>query len=85
MINKQVPDDAPEFELKSGESVRLLDVISELKFSQSNGETKRLIQQGGVSIDDEKVEEVGLEFSLSKGDEKVLKVGKRKYAILKGV
>ncbi len=85
IINKQVPDDAPEFEIKAGETVRLLDVISDLKFSQSNGETKRLIQQGGVSIDDEKVEEVGVEFSLSKGDEKVLKVGKRKYAILKGV
>lgn len=84
IINKQVPDDAPEFELKAGEVARLLDIISGLNFSQSNGETKRLIKQGGVSIDDEKVTDIGLEISLSEGQEKVLKVGKRKYAILKG-
>ena len=85
IINKQVPDDAPVFEIQSGELVRILDVISTLKFSQSNGETKRLIQQGGVSIDDEKVTEVGFEFTISNSDEKVLKVGKRKYAIIKGI
>lgn len=84
IINKQVPDDAPEVKLKGGEATRLLDIISELNFSQSNGETKRLIKQGGVSIDDEKVNDIGLELTLSTGDEKVLKVGKRKYAILKG-
>ncbi|MBO6522968.1 MAG: tyrosine--tRNA ligase [Balneolaceae bacterium] len=84
IINKQVPDDAPELELKADEATRLLDIISELNFSQSNGETKRLIKQGGVSIDDEKVGDIGLELSLSSGEEKVLKVGKRKYAILKG-
>tara|TARA_R110000868_G_scaffold306734_1_gene568042 strand:+ start:71257 stop:72471 length:1215 start_codon:yes stop_codon:yes gene_type:complete len=85
IINKQVPDDAPGFEIKAGESARILDIISELNFSQSNGETKRLIQQGGVSLDDEKVNDVGFELSLDSGDEKILKVGKRKYAILKGV
>lgn len=84
IINKQVPDDAPEFEISAGESARILDIISDLNFSSSNGETKRLIQQGGVSIDDEKVSDIGLEISLSSGEEKVLKVGKRKYAILKG-
>ena len=84
IINKQVPDDAPEYVLTGGEAMRVLDIISELNFSQSNGETKRLIQQGGVSIDDEKVNDIGLELSLSSGEEKVLKVGKRKYAILKG-
>lgn len=85
IINKQVPDDAPEFELHSGKSVRLMEIISELNFSPSNGETKRLIKQGGVSLDDEKISDFGLELSLNAGDEKVLKVGKRKYAILKGI
>ena len=85
VIKKQVPDDAPEFEIPAGESMRILDVISELNFTQSNGETKRMIQQGGVSIDDDKVSDIGMELSLEPGDEKVLKVGKRKFAILKGV
>lgn len=82
VINKQVPDDAPEFELDSPK--RIMEIIGELKFSPSNGETKRLIKQGGVSIDGEKVTDFGLEVSVDAGAEKVLKVGKRKYAILKG-
>lgn len=85
VINKQVPDDAPELEVKSGEATRLLDIISELNFTQSNGESKRLIKQGGVSIDDEKVGDFTIELTFEAGDEKVLKVGKRKYAILKGI
>lgn len=85
VINKQVPDDAPVMELTSGTPKRLMEIISELKFSPSNGETKRLIKQGGVSLDDSKVSDPGLEITLSESEEKILKVGKRKYAILKGV
>lgn len=85
VINKQVPDDAPVMELTSGTPKRLMEIISELKFSPSNGETKRLIKQGGVSLDDSKVSDPGLEVTLSESEEKILKVGKRKYAILKGV
>ena len=82
VINKQVPDDAPELVLDG--SKRIMEIIGELKFSPSNGETKRLIKQGGVSIDGEKVTDFGLEVTVDAGAEKVLKVGKRKYAILKG-
>lgn len=83
VINKQVPDDAPELKVEG--SKRIMEIIGELKFSPSNGETKRLIKQGGVSIDGDKVTDFGLELSVGSGEEKVLKVGKRKYAILKGV
>ena len=82
IINKQVPDDAPEY-IISG-SRRIVEIIGDLKFSPSNGETKRLIKQGGVSIDGEKITDLGFELSIRSGAEKVLKVGKRKYAILKG-
>ncbi len=85
VINKQVPDDAPEFEITNGEPTKIMDIISELKFSPSNGETRRLIKQGGVSLDGNKVQDVHMELSLNAGDEIVLKVGKRKFAILKGV
>lgn len=82
IINKQVPDDAPEY-IISG-SRRIVEIIGDLKFSPSNGETKRLIKQGGVSIDGEKITDLGFELLITSGAEKVLKVGKRKYAILKG-
>lgn len=85
VINKQVPDDAPEFEIKSTEPLKIMDIISELKFSPSNGETRRLIKQGGVSLDGDKVQDVHMDVSIAAGEETVLKVGKRKFAILKGV
>ena len=85
VINKQVPDDAPDFEIKSAEPMKIMDIISELKFSPSNGETRRLIKQGGVSLDGDKVQDVHMDVSIAAGEETVLKVGKRKFAILKGV
>lgn len=84
VINKEVPDDAPVFEFSSGESHRLLDLINETGFTSSNGETKRMMKQGGVSLDDEKITDLGLEITLAAGEERTLKVGKRNFGILKG-
>lgn len=83
VINKEIPDDAPTFEFDEGSTVRLLDVISETGFTQSNGETKRLIKQGGVSVDDEKIKDINYEITFDSGSEFELKVGKRKYARIK--
>lgn len=82
VVNKEIPDDAPVIEFEPGSSVRLLDIISDANMTQSNGETKRLIKQGGVSVDDEKVNDINLELTFNEGDEYTLKVGKRKYAKL---
>ena len=83
VIQKKVPDDAPEYKLKGGQEYRILDIISALKFSPSNGEAKRLIKQGGVSLDDVKITDVNYGFVAKEGNEQVLKVGKRKFALLK--
>ena len=83
IIQKKVPDDAPVYELASGEEYRLLELISELGFSPSNGETKRLIKQGGVSLNEKKITDAGHTIIASAGDEFILKVGKRKFAVLK--
>lgn len=83
VVQKKVPDDAPEYELKSGQEYRILEIISALKFSPSNGEAKRLIKQGGVSLDDVKIMDVNYSFIAEEGNEQVLKVGKRKFALLK--
>lgn len=84
VINKQVPDDAPVFELSTGEEHRLLDVVNETGFSPSNGESKRMMKQGGISLDDEKIQDMGYTFSIVSGEEKVIKVGKRNFGILRG-
>lgn len=84
VINKEIPDDAPVVELTAGEAHRLLDIIAGANLTQSNGETKRMMKQGGVSVDDEKISDINFELTPKSGDEYSLKVGKRKYARLVG-
>jgi len=83
VINKEIPDDAPVYEYESGENVRLLDIISDTGFTESNGQTKRLMKQGGISIDDEKITDKGYEIAFDEDTEFTLKVGKRNFAIVK--
>ncbi|SMO61968.1 tyrosine--tRNA ligase [Gracilimonas mengyeensis] len=83
VINKEVPDDAPEFQFETGEELRLLDIISETGFTSSNGETKRMIKQGGVTLDDKKITDKNYSLTFKEGDEFTLKVGKRNFGILK--
>lgn len=83
VINKEIPDDAPTFEYEAGTEVRLLDIISETGFTDSNGQTKRLMKQGGVSIDDKKITDKGFSITFEDDTEFTLKVGKRNFAIVK--
>jgi tyrosyl-tRNA synthetase len=82
VIKKDIPDDAPVFEFEAGSTHRLLDIISDAGFTASNGETKRMMKQGGISVNDEKINDINYEISFSDGDEIHLKVGKRKFAKL---
>jgi len=83
VINKEISEEAPTFTYDAGTEVRLLDIISDTGFTSSNGETKRLIEQGGVSLDDEKVRDKNFSISFEKDTEHVLKVGKRNFCYLK--
>ncbi len=82
VINKDIPDDAPEFNFEPGSTHRLLDIIARTSFTSSNGETKRLMKQGGVSLNDEKIKDPGYSISFEGGEELDLKVGKRNFARL---
>ena len=83
VIGDEIPDDAPTLEYEAGKEVRLLDIVSDAGFTSSNGETKRLIKQGGISIDDEKISDKGYSVTFAGDTEFTLKVGKRNYAIVK--
>ena len=76
-VKKDIPDDIPEFR-KPGGSFRLTDLITELGLAESKGAAKRLIQQGGVQFDGNKITDFKAEVEIS--GEAVLKVGKRKFA-----
>jgi len=80
-INKGIPDDIPEYIPAAGlNEIGLLELIVSVKFAASNGEARRLVQQGGVSIDGEKISDP--KSSISLDVEKILKVGKRKFVKL---
>ena len=74
-IKKDIPDDIPEYVLSSAET--LVSIMVGNNLVSSNGDAKRMIKQGAVKLDDEKVSDMSLE--ISPGSEKVLKVGKRKF------
>jgi tyrosyl-tRNA synthetase len=74
-IKKDIPDDIPEYALSSTET--LVSIMVGNNLVSSNGDAKRMIKQGAVKLDDEKVSDMSLE--ISPGSEKVLKVGKRKF------
>jgi tyrosyl-tRNA synthetase len=82
VVNKEVPDDAPHFLFPKG-GHRLLDIINETKLAPSNAEAKRIIKQGGVTVDDEKITDMNRTILIDDNN-KVLKVGKRNFGILKG-
>ena len=73
--NKGLPSDIEEVKVEQGKNI--LDLLVELKFVQSKGEAKRLIQGGGVKIDGEKIADMA--YTLNFTDSVILQAGKRKF------
>ena len=75
-----IPDDMPEIIL-DGKEVLLAKLIADNGLAESGGEARRLISQGAVTIDGEKVSDPTSHLELDK-PEAILKVGKRRFARL---
>lgn len=78
---KELPDDIPEIVLIKGEEYTLSNIISENEMAKSASEGKRLIKQGAVTMDGEKISDPVFKF-IADNDEYILKVGKRRFAKL---
>ncbi|MBY6204682.1 tyrosine--tRNA ligase [Halomonas denitrificans] len=78
--DSQLPDDLPETELAAGDDGELgiAAALTAAGLTGSNSEAFRMIQQGAVRIDGEKVSDRGL--MLPEGFTGLLQVGKRKFA-----
>jgi tyrosyl-tRNA synthetase len=76
-INKGIPDELEEFRIGNNKEINILDLIILVDFAPSKGEARRLVTQGGVSIDGEKISDVQYNVSVIQG--MILKVGKRKF------
>ncbi|HUU72114.1 MAG TPA: tyrosine--tRNA ligase [Burkholderiales bacterium] len=74
-----LPEDMPEFDLPADASPpALYQVLKQVGLTSSTSEAMRMIEQGGVRVDGEKVTDKNLR--ISKGKTVVLQVGKRKFA-----
>ena len=74
-------EDMPSQEIQvDGESLGLLNLLTQAGLTKSNGEARRLVQQGGITIDDEKVTDPGVEIAKVRLQEGItVKKGKKVY------
>lgn len=63
------------------EGIGILDLLKNIGLTKSNSEGRRLVEQGGISIDDEKVKDIGTTITLEDfSDGKILiRRGKKVY------
>jgi len=78
---RQVPTDVEEKELPVSSEPQLVSkVIAAAGLAATNKEAQRLIAQGGVLVDDVKVDNVKQTIDAAAGKSYLLKVGKRRFA-----
>ena len=80
----QLPEDLPEVVISasalSGSKIWIARLITQAGFAKSSSEARRLVQQGGVRLEGERITDPTLEIALRSGS--VLQVGKRRFAKL---
>lgn len=73
-----IPDDIPEISLAGEGGIGVVAVLKQAGLTASTSEAIRMIEQGGVRLDGDKLTDRGL--MLKSGAVVVLQVGKRKFA-----
>lgn len=75
--NKNIPQAIPTAKPWGSEPRGICKILTENSLTSSTSEARRLIQQGAVSVDGEKIPDVNLE--LNGGREYFIKVGKKRF------
>lgn len=79
-VKKEIPDEIEETTMAAG-NYNLSDLLVNTNLASSKKEAKRLIEQGGVKLNSEKVSDTNAEIELK--DEILLQVGKRNFLKVK--
>jgi tyrosyl-tRNA synthetase len=81
-IRREMPDEIPEIVINDNlDEMNILDVLIKINFAASRGEARRLVMQGGVSVNNEKIDEITRSIELA--EDTIIKVGKRKFIKIK--
>jgi tyrosyl-tRNA synthetase len=75
----KAPEDSPVVKLPRGAAKRLSVLLLDLGLASSRAEAERLIKQGGVEIDNQRIDDVKKEIELAKASEFLLRAGKKKF------
>ncbi len=77
-IKKELPDEIPEMEwTRANGNISITDLITQVSFAPSKSEARRLVQQGGVTFNNQKISDPSTTVIIEKDN--ILKVGKRKF------
>ena len=76
----EIPDNIPEKILKTKEAIPLANILKDIDMVSSTSEALRLINQGAVKIDQQKVESKDYDFGLD--EKKLVQIGKKKFIYL---
>jgi tyrosyl-tRNA synthetase len=83
-IKKDLPDDMPEVRVNTeGGEIAIVRLLTETGMAASNGEARRLIDQGGVTIDGKRISDPHARITVGRGI--IVKVGKRKFVRVSAV
>ena len=74
---KEIPTEVNEFNVGNSETMWIVKLLTETSLCNSNGDARRMLKQGAVQIDGERVKDPEQEIELKNG--MILKVGKRKF------
>jgi tyrosyl-tRNA synthetase len=74
-----IPEDIPEISLQAGaDGLGIAQVLKQAQLTASTSEALRMIEQGGVRLNGDKLSDKSLK--LLAGDTAVLQVGRRRFA-----
>ena len=82
-VKKDLPDEMPELminkeDLNEDGTIWIVKLLVSANMAKSNGEARRLINGGGVSIDGEKITDSDLNLMPEFKGDGIMKVGKRR-------
>lgn len=77
----ELSEDLPEYKYTGPEEINIIDLLVKTKLASSNSQAKRLIEQGGVEIDRERIMNHESRIMVKNG--MIIRVGKRRFAKIK--
>lgn len=88
---KELPQEMEEIPITFSEGsqedlvIPIVDLLVNYRLVPSRSEAKRLIRQGGVDLDGQRIEDINLRIDFSQQKEHVLRLGKKRFFRLKRI